>query len=154
KQSRFDFAVSNDANPFDGWQLRRYDMNDGVGGFEFADYPKLGYNADGWFAAFNMFLNGSSFNHVDTLAIDKGTLVGNRQVVSGRSSNFTLTPATMQDANPGDPEWFIERGGSSSSILKVYQAYNTGAPFFVANVSVPSYSNPPKAKQLGSANLV
>src|SRR5262249_35057039 len=43
-QSRFDLAVSFDDDPRDGWFGYRYDMNDGVGGFDFADYPKLGYN--------------------------------------------------------------------------------------------------------------
>src|SRR5260370_9023244 len=94
-------------------------MNDGVGGNEFADYPKLGYNADGWFASCNMF--ASSFNHVDTLAIDKATMTGNRRVVAGGTSNFTLAPAATLDANPGDPEWFVERNGSSSTLLKIYQ---------------------------------
>jgi hypothetical protein len=149
KLSRFDFAVSNDDNPFDGWTLSRYDMNDGVGGFEFADYPRGGYSADAWVIGFNMFLNGSSFNHADTLSIDKATLAGYRQVVPGGASNFTLFPATMQDANPGDPALLVERGGSSSSILKVFQMTETGAPTLVANVAVPSYSTPPKAVQPG-----
>jgi hypothetical protein len=153
QQSRFDLAVSNDANPFDGWQLQRYDMNDGVGGFESADYPRLGYNADAWYVTANMFL-GTGLNHVDTLAIDKTSLAGTRYVVDGGNSNFTLTPAVILDANPGDPEWFVERGGSPSDILKIYQQYGADAPFFLANVSVPAYSKPPKALQLGGPDQV
>jgi hypothetical protein len=150
--SRFDFAVSNDQNPLDGWTLQRYDMNDGVGGFEFADYPRLGYSADAWVVSCNMFLNGSSYNHVTTLTIDKASLVGYRTVVSGGSSNFTLFPVTMQDANPGDPAILVERGGSG--ILKLYQEVEGSAPTFWTNVSVGAYSNAPNATQPGGSPSV
>ncbi|HEV3201167.1 MAG TPA: hypothetical protein VGZ73_24870, partial [Bryobacteraceae bacterium] len=152
--SRFDFAVSNDENPLDGWQYQRYNMNDGTGGFDFADYPKLGFNADGYFATFNMFPNLSRFDHVNSLAIDKATLTGNRQAVPGGSSNFTLVPAATLDANPGDPEWLVEANSGSGNVLKVYQAYTTGAPFLVGSIPVPSYSNPPTAAQKGSSTRI
>src|SRR5262249_49613898 len=73
--SRFDFAASNDSDPTHGFTFRRYDMQDGVGSFDFADYPKMGWNADAYVVSFNMFPTGGSF-HVDTLSIDKATLQG------------------------------------------------------------------------------
>ena len=44
-QSRFDFAVSTNSDPRNGFTLRRYDMDDKVGGFDFADFPRIGWNA-------------------------------------------------------------------------------------------------------------
>src|SRR5438094_5104075 len=42
--SRFDFAVSDTADPTGGWTLRRYDMNDVLEGVaDFADYPRMGW---------------------------------------------------------------------------------------------------------------
>jgi hypothetical protein len=129
-------------------------MNDHIGGNEFADYPKFGYNADGWFAGFNMFVNGTLFNHVDTLAISKADLSGTVNVVPGGAANFTLAPASILDANPGDPEWLVERG-TTTTTLKLFQITNvTDPPTQVATVAVPAYSNPPGAKQLGGSATV
>src|SRR5262249_54868239 len=114
-QSRFDFAVSNDADPTHGFTLRRYDMNDGIGGFDFADYSRLGWNADAYVVSFNMFVNDIRYDHVDTLSIDKTSLNGFRQIVPGGLVNHTLAPATMHGAQPGDPMWLVEGAGGNSN---------------------------------------
>src|SRR6266851_1262410 len=48
---RLDFAISNTSNPTTltsaNWSFARFNTNDGVGGFNLSDYPKIGYNADG-----------------------------------------------------------------------------------------------------------
>src|SRR5439155_1469297 len=68
--SHFDFAVSDTSDPSGGWAFRRYDMNDLVEGIaDFADYPRLGWNADAYVVSFNMFLTAATFDHVDTLGI-------------------------------------------------------------------------------------
>jgi hypothetical protein len=147
--SRFDLAVSNDDNPFDGWQYFRYDMHETSNCL--SDYPRMGYNADGYFVAFNMFT--PSFNHVDTLSINKGDLTtGYRVQVPGGASNFTLMPATEHQGNYGDPEWLVEVGTTSS--IKVVQMTNEFAnnpSYTFYTVGVPSFSNSVAATQMGSS---
>ncbi len=147
-RSRFDFAVSNDSNPLDGFTLARYDMNDGAGGFDFADYPRIGYNADAWVISFNMFPALPTADiHVDTLAIDKSTLAGHRVEVPGGSSNFTMTPASMHDARPGDPMWFTESfspvggsfGGNTISVVQMTNVLSNTPTFTITQVAVPDY---------------
>jgi hypothetical protein len=151
-QSRFDIAVSNDSDPNDGFYYARYNMNDGVGGFDFADYPRMGYNADAYVISFNMFRGGSSFDHVNVLSIDKTTLEGHRVRVPG--SHFTLTPAAQHFANPGDPQWFVETGGSTSMrVVQMTDVLTDSPTFSTTTVTVPSYGSPPNATQLGSGTI-
>lgn len=112
-RSQFDFAVSNTSDPTGGWTFRRFDMNDLVDGVaDFADYPRMGWNADAYVVSFNMFLNAATFDHVDTLSIDKSTLVGHREIVPGGLTHFTMAPATMHGAAPGSPMWLVEGAGA------------------------------------------
>jgi hypothetical protein len=150
--SRFDLAVSNDSDPNDGWSYARYDMNDGVGGFAFADQPKLGFNADGYFVSFNMF---SAMNHVDVLSIDQTSMTGYRYVVPGGTSHFSMVPATENNASPGDAEYFVEASyNTPSTIVKVDHMYN---PFSdmpdltTKSITVDTYSNPQPAGQPGGS---
>jgi hypothetical protein len=153
-QARFDFAVSNDSDPNDGWQFYSYDMRDG-GNRTLNDYPKMGYNADAYVISFNMFPNGGSFNHVDTLSIDKSTFTGYRNIVPGGTGNFTLVPAVMHDANPGDPEWLVE-DGTTPTTVKVCEmsnvlSFSPNYQFFTVNV--PAHAQPPDATQLGGGTI-
>jgi hypothetical protein len=151
--SRFDLAVSNDENPADGWYGARYNMNDGTGGFDFADYPKLGYNASAYVFSFNMFPNLSSFNHVNLLTVDK-TNLGNatRLAMSGGASNFTVNPVVTLDdpGSPSDPIWLIQVSGST---LRLNQLSNltSGSPTLGPSrtVSIPAYSNMHAPRQPG-----
>ena len=142
-KSRFDFAVSIDSNPLDGFTLARYDMNDGVGGFDFADYPRIGYNADAYVVSFNMFPAGLPRDHVDTLAIDKNTLAGHRVMVPGGSANFTMAPASMHDSQPGDPMWFVESsselGGNTIGIVEMTNVLSDTPSYAITQVAVPDY---------------
>jgi hypothetical protein len=156
-QSRFDFAVSNDADPTHGFTLRRYDTNDGVGGFDFADYPRLGWNADAYVISFNMFVNDVRYDHVDTLSIDKASLTGFRQMVPGGLANHTLAPATMHSAAPGDPLWLVEGAGGNSNgdaiggdVVKVVEMTNVlsdNPTYTTTPLPVTPYAIPPRASQ-------
>jgi hypothetical protein len=73
-QSRLDFAVSNDEDPRDGWYGARYDLNDGIGGFDLADSPRYGYNQDAYVFTFNMYVRGSARTHCNLLSVDKTDL--------------------------------------------------------------------------------
>ncbi len=150
-QSRFDLAISNDEDPNDGFYGQRYDMNDGTGGFDFADYPKAGYNQEAYVFSFNMFPHLSSYSHVNTLAVDKSDLTGYRVAVPGGSANFTLAPAVMHNANPGDPMWLTEAAGGSSNIrvVEMTNILSNSPSFQTFNISVPSYSTMPNPTQPG-----
>jgi hypothetical protein len=150
-QSRFDIAISNDDDPRDGWYGAGYNMNDGVGGFDFADYPKLGYNQDAYVVTCNMFPNLSSYNHVNLLSIDKTNLSNSYRVaVPGGTGHFTMNPVVNRDANPGDPLWLVETSGSSA--LRLTQVSNlTSGPTFGSSLSVgvPSFGSMPTPRQPG-----
>src|SRR5262249_25693990 len=113
-QSRLDVAVSDGPDPTlsaGDWTMRRYDVNDHVGAaFDFADYPKVGYNADGYVFSFNMFPNFGFFDHVSLLTVRKSELAGFLTAVPGGFTNFTYAPALMHGSAPGDPLWFVEDG--------------------------------------------
>src|SRR5438270_9018590 len=57
--SYFDFAVSNDSNPLDGFtEMHRIDTTEvspRTGETLFTDFPRLGWNADAYVLSFNMF---------------------------------------------------------------------------------------------------
>ena len=52
-RTRFDFAVSVDSNPLDGFTLVRYDMNDGVGGVD------INGGTNSWFSQAGFLRNQS-----------------------------------------------------------------------------------------------
>jgi large repetitive protein len=158
-RSQFDFAVSNTSDPTGGWAFRRYDMNDLIDGIaDFADYPRMGWNADAYVISFNMFLNAATYDHVDTLSIDKSTLAGHRQIVPGALTNFTMAPATMHGAAPGGPMWLVEGAGADpggdalpgTTIRAVRMDNVLGAATFTPySVAVTPYFNPFPALQPG-----
>lgn len=161
---RLDVAMSKSSNPATlttaDWNFFRYNVNDGVGGFDFADYPKVGYNADGYVVSFNMF--PSSFDHSSVIAIrNDGTSAG-IQVVPGGLSHFTLAPASMHGAAPGSPMWFVDTPGNSSGsrveVVRMDNVYSAAPTFTVTNVSVNSFSSTasphqPGGQMIGNSNL-
>lgn len=148
-QTRLDVAISKTSNPtLNGgdWNFFRYDVNDHTGAnFDFADYPKVGYNADGYVVSFNMFPNLAFFDHVSTISIrNDGTSPG-IHVVSGGFSNFTLAPAAEHGAASGAPMWFVQDGhggGGGSTISVVREDDPFGAQSFnFFTLSVNAYGN-------------
>jgi hypothetical protein len=151
---RLDFAISNTSNPTTltsaNWSFARFNTNDGVGGFNLSDYPKIGYNADGFVLSFNMFVNSQSFTHSSTLSITNALTSPGITVVPGGTSHFTLAPAAMHSASPGDPMWFVEASGGSS--VRVDRMDNPFDPLPVHNfttIAVPAYGSVPNARQPG-----
>jgi hypothetical protein len=147
--NRFDLAISNDADPNDGWTFSRYDMQDTPR--TLADYPKLGYNADAYVVSFNM-LPGTG-NHVDTLSIDKSDLTGHRVVWDTSVVGFPgMAPAAMHGANPGDPMWFVS-GDPSARNIRVFRMDDvlSDSPTMTRTlVPVPAYTIMPRPTQPGS----
>src|SRR5262249_34767818 len=66
-QSRLDVAISKSSNPTTlttaDWNFFRYNLDDPSAGFDFGDYPKVGYDADGYVISVNQFKNASFFDH-------------------------------------------------------------------------------------------
>ena len=133
--SWYDFAISTSDNPTldtSDWTFHQFNVNDGVhAAFVAADFPKIGYNADGYVVTFNMFTNGTTYDHVSYLAIDNsGDSAGitNIPTPSGLNTNFGFAPASEHGASSGDPMWFVEDGhtgngtayGLSETIGNIY----------------------------------
>jgi hypothetical protein len=152
-KSRYDFAVSNSSDPAAGFSVRRYDLNDGVGGFDLADFPRLGWNADAYVASFNMFAGGSTYDHVNTLSIDKQTLTGFRVMVPGGTQHFTMAPATMHGSSPGGPMYFVDttaqaiHGGSQVEVVAMTNLLSNTPTFTDFPMAVSPFGSPPAAKQ-------
>ncbi len=158
--SRLDVAISNTSDPTlnaSDWTFRRYNVNDGVGGFDFADYPKMGYNADGYVFSFNMFIGGGGDgDHVTTLSIRKNDLTSFLNIVPGGRSHFTFAPATMHTTTSGDPMWFVEDGqhgggGNSVNVVKMTDPFSSAPTYTTTTLAVTPYGDAPNPRQPGGS---
>ena len=102
-------AISNDANPLDGFS-NVYDVPVAASG-DLNDFAKFGYNADAIVIEGNDFGDG----HAVVTAVDKAQAIAGTLVYyqsHRRAFNFrALTPAQMHDAVPGGPMWFMASTG-------------------------------------------
>jgi hypothetical protein len=133
-----DFATGVDSASGISWTLAS-PIPSGEGK-KFLDYPRAGYNADGYFIEGNMF-RGNTFTNVQVITLSKTGSVISRH---DNSSLFTLTPALMHGATSGGPEYFLESANGGGSALQLVTETNvtSGSPSFsTSSVSVPSYSN-------------
>jgi hypothetical protein len=158
------FAISKTSNPTlaqSDWNFFKYNLNDSLGGG--GDYPKIGYNADGFVVSFNMFPSG--FTHSDVLAIRNDGTTPGVKIVPGGFSTFTLAPASMHTSSAGGPMWFTltpgASGNSSGNTIQTVRMDNvfSANPTFTFNtLNVNSYlgtGNPhqPGGLIIGNANL-
>jgi hypothetical protein len=150
--SRFDLAVSTTSDPTGSWIFQRYDMtNDSAGGPYLSDYPRLGYNADAYVVTFNMFK--SSFQHVDTLSIDRNNLTSGFVHVwpTGTVTSPGMAPAVVHDGSPGGPVWLVGTGnGSNIKVIKMTNELSSNPTTQLYTVNVPSYGTMPAPHQPGS----
>jgi hypothetical protein len=164
--SNLDIAVSNDANPLDGFtEMHKIDMTEGASWF--ADYPRFGYNADAIVVAFNQFAQSGfgNFDHVRLLQIDLSTVTdannstfASYQENTGNSSDFTLVPAIMHDAASGGPMYLVEGtnlGGGANTVNVVQMTSELSSHPTLAYTSIPvtSYNAPPGAIQQGGGSI-
>ena len=116
------YAISDSSDPLGGWTEQHRINIGGVSPGEFSDYPKIGWNADSHVVSLNMF--GFGFEDVNIVSIDKSTVLdadpstfGVQITEQNGIDHFTMAVATMHDAEPGDPMWFVEEtsynGGNS-----------------------------------------
>ena len=157
--SFLDIAVSNTSNPLDGvTEMHRISVGetDSTGHALWGDYDKLGFNADAVVVSLNMFTFTNSFSRVQLVTFDKSTLLDRNPAtltkynVDRPSTYFTMTPAVMHGAQPGDPLWFVQTnyfGGSSVDIVRMTNVLSSTPTFSDSTTPVPSYLCPPDATQ-------
>src|SRR5262249_52054647 len=160
-QSYFDFAVSNDSNPLDGFtemhQVNTTEISPRTGEALFTDFPRLGWNADAYVVSFNMFGLFTEYQYNEhLLTIQKSTVLDKNNTtlttfqVDRPLPNSTLVPATMHGSLPGGPLWLVEEKGleqdGSYVFLRVVQMTNvlSATPTFTDYyVPVPGYTITP-----------
>jgi autotransporter-associated beta strand protein len=145
--SYFDFAVSNDSNPLDGFtEMHRIDTTETsprTGETLFTDFPRLGWNADAYVLSFNMFgFQTQNEYNTQLLTIQKASVLDQNSAtltyyqVDRPLPNSTLVPATMHGSTAGGPMWFVEEKGleqnGSYVNLRVVKMTNvlSGSPTF------------------------
>jgi hypothetical protein len=153
KTSFLDVAVSNDSDPTHGFtEMHHINTLETAGGKSlWADYPKVGWNADAYVYAVNMysFPNATgTFDHVQLITLDKSSLLDANNstftdylVDRTDPADFVMAAASMHGATAGMPMWFVDEGNGSSD-LRVIQMTNvlSSTPTFnVFTVTVPAY---------------
>jgi autotransporter-associated beta strand protein len=145
--SHFDFAVSNDSNPLDGFtemhQINTTETSPRTGESLFTDFPRLGWNADAYVVSFNMFgFQTQNQYNTQLLTIQKASVLDRNNStltdyqVDRPLPNSTMVPATMHGSSTGGPMWFVEEKGleqnGSYADLRVVKMTNvlSGSPTF------------------------
>ena len=156
-------AVSNDANPLDGFtEMHRIST---VEKGTFGDFPQLGWDADAIYVTTNQFkfVGHNPFDHALVMTFATSSLTdGDNSTLTMYSvdrlpPHFAMQPAVMHGAKPGDPMYFVESmvpGGSSGGggfidVVQMTDKLSTAPTFTDFKVLVPHYNHPPNADQLG-----
>jgi hypothetical protein len=118
-----DFAISKTSTPTlaaSDWNFFQYDTNDKINfAITFSDYPKIGYNADGYVVSFNMFdatTPNGGYDHESIIGIANDGTSGGIRRMPVSANDFTLAPASMHGSAPGAPMWFVTSAGTNGSI--------------------------------------
>jgi len=150
----FDFAVSNTSDATQGF-TEMHKVNVGEGSF-FADYPRLGVNADAYFVSFNMFsASGGSYDHPQLFTIQKSSVTdqNNSTLVTfhhdQNSGLFTIDPAVMHGAAAGGPEYFVTEAVTANQVdvIKETNVLSNTPTDQDNNMAVTAYNQPPAANQ-------
>jgi hypothetical protein len=148
-------AVSNDANPLDGFQV--FDLTN-VGGFP--DYNKPGFNKDAIFIAFNDFGSGGGFARI--ASIDKAAILGGTLSVfvsAPRNQFRAMPPAQMHGDNVGGVEWFAstdgtDSGGNTMRVTMMTNYLSNSPSFTYTSVPVTKYQSATTADQPGGPGTI
>jgi len=160
-------AVSNDANPLDGFK-EMHRISTAENG-TFGDFPQLGWDADAVYVTTNQFkFNGHMpFDHALVMTFATSTLTDadnstfTMSAVDRLPPHFAMQPAAMHGAKAGDPMYFVESmvpGGSSGGggfldIVQMTDKLSATPTFTDFKVLVPHYNHPPNADQPGGVQL-
>jgi hypothetical protein len=163
--SAIELAVSNDANPLHGWSVNQINIQETTAGgaLLMGDFDRLGWNADAWVITTNMIPEDfSTFDHVQVIAIDKlSRAVHRSDVYADRlgAQHFSLQPATMHGALPGDPLWLVEaapadssgvaQGGDYVRVVRMANVLSATPTFTTTHIPVAHFDPLPEAVQPG-----
>jgi len=162
----FDFAVSDDADPRNGWtSIYKLDITqtNEAGQIFWGDYPKLGFNADAFFVTLNMkpfpLSSGSEPDHAQVLAIDKASVLKHDpNILTVYNSDrpgpgYAMAAATMHDTMPGDPMYFVREdtrfGGDHIRVVQMTDVLSMTPTYVEYSIPVAAYQRPPVAVHPG-----
>ena len=162
-----DVAVSDTSDPTAGFtEMQRIEVDETNAGGQalWGDQPKFGRNADAYVFSFNMFAFDGSFDHVQTLAIDKSTVLDMDPTTLTYYTNdwapnrYSAVPATMHGSASGGPLWFMDNADDQPyGIVRVSRMDNvlsTSPTITDYLLSVSAYGPPPTATQPGTPNQI
>jgi hypothetical protein len=124
----FHYAISKNSTPasaadFDFYTVNVSAMDPKAPNTYFADFPRLGWNANEFAVTFNMF-NGNAYDHVLVLNIsaadpNPNTTPPTLTDIGSSKTDFTMVPARMHGSLPGStaatPMYFVEETLNASS---------------------------------------
>jgi hypothetical protein len=115
-------AVSTTGDPTGSYYRYSFNM-----GSEFPDYPKLGVWPDAYYATFNLFRNGASFDGPEVCAYDRAKMLSGQaatqQCVQLSTSYGSLLPSDLDGSTPppsGSPNFLLSYGTNSLLLWKFH----------------------------------
>jgi hypothetical protein len=166
--NRIAWGFSKTATPTTSADFCKYRTGFGYGS-DFPDYPKLGDTRDFLLVGVNTFAGGFSYIGSDVIVISKPPAgascpaeatftTGVRRALQNADGSLTSTPQPAQQTDDDSVGWIlgtedVSGGGSSDyiSVFAVRRRPGGGIQFSRAHsVTIPSYSLPPSAPQLGT----
>jgi hypothetical protein len=165
--NRLAFGFSKSASPSGPADWCKYSMGFGA---TFPDYPKLGDSRLFAIIGSNLFNSSDVFQGSDLLAISKppaGTTcpaassfkLGDAAPLMIDATTRAFTPVAANEIDTNGPGWAVARSrplpATQLSLFKVTRNATTGNPVIQSTgtpVTVPSYTVPPNAPQMGSVN--
>ncbi len=152
--SAINLAVSDDSDPNGTWYKYRLDVSS-YGGF--LDFPNLGVDANAIYVAADFFgasANPTRANYI--FVIPKApTLTGAPASISGvRTATSPRSLGNCKNYDAAAPAQYFP-GIASSSSIRLHAVTNPlGTPSLSTySLTVPSFTYPPKATQMGTSNL-
>ncbi len=90
-------GVSKTSDPVSGgWWLYALQVDPGNPTF-LGDYPKLSVWPDAWYLTLNLFSNGTTFNGVRAIALNRAQMINGTGAPTPNAIGYTLDPATLGD---------------------------------------------------------
>jgi hypothetical protein len=121
---------------------------DPAGGCLLADYPALGWNADGVVISHNMRdLANDTFSHMQLVSIDNANhiFINNLAIDGSNLDRLKIAPARMHASAPGSPMWLVEESRVNGSqflyVIEMNQPFSAAPSFTNFMVEVPYYYN-------------
>ena len=143
-------AMSDDGDPNGTWHKYRFPISSTC---SFYDFPNLGINEDTIFLAGDCFYGGGNRVFMwDKNRVMNGQSVSMKQI---QTAGWTISLGASKNYDTASPGYFATTYSSSTNkvMLKAITNANTTPALHEYEVTVPSFSYPPGANQLGTSNL-